>query len=44
MPQKNAINNQFYILFSLLYKHCYDPLQYTELNLQPYWTKVCEQY
>ncbi|KAI0234501.1 F-box/LRR-repeat protein 4 [Lamellibrachia satsuma] len=26
----------------LFYKHCYDPLQYTELNLQPYWTKVTD--
>ncbi|ELT87655.1 hypothetical protein CAPTEDRAFT_180630, partial [Capitella teleta] len=24
----------------LLYKHCCDPLQFKELNLQPYWTRV----
>lgn len=26
----------------LFYKHCYDPMQYTELDLQPYWTKICD--
>ncbi|XP_070566356.1 F-box/LRR-repeat protein 4-like isoform X2 [Ptychodera flava] len=25
---------------TLFYKHCYDPLQYVELDLQPYWTQI----
>jgi len=28
------------LFYSLFYKHCYDPMQYTELDLQPYWMKV----
>ena len=24
----------------LIHSHCYDSLQYTDLNLQPYWTQV----
>ncbi|KAJ8313740.1 hypothetical protein KUTeg_008301 [Tegillarca granosa] len=28
------------ITCSLLHKHCYDSLQYKEVNLQPYWTQV----
>lgn len=26
----------------LFYTHCYDPMQYVELNLQPYWPKVTD--
>jgi len=28
------------LFYSLFYTHCYDPMQYVELNLQPYWPKV----
>uniref|UniRef100_A0ABM0MV29 F-box/LRR-repeat protein 4-like n=1 Tax=Saccoglossus kowalevskii TaxID=10224 RepID=A0ABM0MV29_SACKO len=28
----------------LFYKHCYDPLQYVELDLQSYWTQVRHYY
>lgn len=30
--------------FSLFLKHSYDPLRYTELDLQPFWTSVSERF
>ena len=29
--------------YSLFLKHSYDPLRYTELDLQPFWTSVSDR-
>ena len=30
----------FFLYLRLMKEHCYDSLQYTELDLQPHWTQV----